>query len=58
MTKNDKWINKGTELIDKYFPKGECQERGEALCLFAFLTIEHEKMIEKLKKEKNGNKKN
>ena len=35
----------GVDLIDEFFPKGECKERGEAMVLYAKLLIKFEEYL-------------
>ena len=41
--------NLGIDLVDEFFPKGECKERGKAIVLYAQLIIEVIKQIDLIK---------
>lgn len=42
-----------SDLMDKYFPKGECQERGKALVFHADLNLLVSKYVAELMKKKD-----
>ena len=47
MTHDEELDNIGIDLIDKYFPKGECKERGNAIILYAMLLIKFKDWVNK-----------
>jgi len=36
----------GIDLVEEYFPKGECKERGSAIVLYSMLIIEFDKYLQ------------
>lgn len=46
------WEEKGSELLEENFQKGECKERGDAMVLFAHLTMLHESILEEALKSR------
>ena len=37
--KRSKYWDRMVELVDKFFPKGKCKERGQALVLLAYIEM-------------------
>ncbi len=53
--KFDSWYtNIVTDILEKEFPKGECQERGNALVLISLLLIELHRKLNLTSTEKKG----
>ena len=41
--------NIGIDLVEEFFPKGECKERGQAIVLYAQLIIKFEQALKEIK---------
>jgi hypothetical protein len=48
--------NYGEELLDKYFPKHKCKERGSAMVMFALLVIKFNEILENFEPKKTEDK--
>ncbi len=46
MKRDPKFFNELEKVLDEYFPKGKCEERGAALVLFAEANIIHSRLME------------
>jgi len=46
--------NIGIDLVDEYFPKGDCKERGQAIVLYAMLIIKFNSVIQEIERRING----
>jgi hypothetical protein len=52
MDRREEFQSIGIDLIDEYFPKGKCKERGKAIVLYARLLIKFEDWLSEHYEEK------